>query len=194
MRTPIVALALALANCAGMPDAPNPNLCPESGFERDAGWWRCWVNEKRSAIPGKAELDFSQAFEGKASFRIDTPSPDGATSLFTVRPIPVTPGQTYTFSIYMKGRKDEDAAKGLVLIKIFGEKDKLIGSELQSFPITDDWRRCVVTVKIPEGAKGVKFLPRMNGRGSVWYDAAKFEAGDRVTAYTPGPDREADGK
>jgi hypothetical protein len=196
-----------------VPPAPKElrgkNLIENSSFEEAAlpGWpdaWRIGAVKPGRLIgdPGGPGQDASCPYHGKYALRIANPleQQSGYARAQYIHTffgrgasrggIPVEPGKTYVFSVYLRAEKERTpAVLGVHNFVWNSPMDKESASK--RFRLSTDWQRYEVACPVPrEGwtrslrPEVTLFITSQAVNSSIWADAAQLEEGQQATPYT----------
>jgi|GEM_PF-925194 hypothetical protein len=85
--------------------------------------------------------------------------------------IDAKPGQTLTFSIYIKTELVKGNGARAKILYLKGEE--VIGEKNTDFLNgTSTWKQVSITDKLPDGITGIKVVLEFDGQGIAWYDDA----------------------
>lgn len=120
----------------------------------------------------------SLSHTGRQSALIEV-APDSTVNWYTLeqRVEPVSFGQTYRFSCWIKTDKVDKGAGAYVAVNIMapGRDERLGYTESERVIGTADWTQVVSFVYVPRDVKVVKLCLILNGTGRAWFDGAQFK-------------------
>lgn len=149
-------------------DIPVPN----NSFEMESDFWKPWQSEGHA---GNMAIDYSNAYDGKCSLRIDNASGSVAWRSNTLY-LDCNTKYQYRFSCKVY-REVNSEGKALIWIAWFGKEGWLGNSE--SVPADappGEWQELTVVASPPKGASSAQlFLGCEDYRGSVWFDDVQLE-------------------
>lgn len=169
-----LAVVTALIPCFG------GNLLPNSSFEMGTAGWG--IMNQVPKIDGKYQAlrVFSARDAVHGTSALELRNPDGQHVQLCSPAIPVTPGETYTFSVWLKA--SEPMTAELCLFSPIDNRWHVVSRKLN---ITTGWKRCEFTREIPAGHPEVVLLVQFRNKGTLFIDALQFEAGNTASAYAP---------
>ena len=148
------------------------NMCQWPSEARSFTSWRS-VDETKYTDEWSSERAYSGIYSLRAS-RINPTSGDPIVALVRevgissfARPA-VTPGETYTFSVYI--RPTDFEMRGFVALRFFDAGGALVGSNMWSSGVSlpaNQWTRVHVTLTAPAGAASVESRAQANRTGSI---------------------------
>jgi hypothetical protein len=154
--------------------AESLNLIGNSGFEYGLENWWTWVPDGANAAVSDT------AYEGKSGVKIQTNGGVSRGAIFKTgsQAIPVTPGEKYTFSAWVKTGSVGFAQLNARFFTsayawLNGANDPIKG---EIIPPNQDWKKYDLTVTVPE--KAVYMTPMLfaqGGQGYAYFDSARLE-------------------
>lgn len=164
------------------------NLIPNPSFEVGAaGWTSSEDVPQRIAANPPAE-------DGTGAWVCAVSSYDGSatSSFYTVDKVPVSPGETYTLSIYVYRNGNSGTGDVIVDLDWYDSTEKFLSSASRTFPDVPahTWTRVHVTGTAPAGAAFARRCWVRNQTYAVgdnfYFDGAMLEPGDTLGPYADG--------
>ena len=187
----VEALAASGIAAAGLLQTPGRNLIKDSSFETGLEWW---AFTRSAYLPGNGAalsnliylppvFDNKEKVHGEHSLRIDNPGADSWA--LTSGDIPLTPGETYTLSLWMKASRKATAS--VELINQLNRNFNVLGDK---FTVDTEWRQYSTRVTIPVNRLwyylqiGVAGSAAKGFDGSLWIDAVQISS-SKNSEYRP---------
>lgn len=162
------------------------NLLADSSAENAA----CgWVFDEYSELA--LSVDSTQHYLGSNSLKVDANQPTSTPFAAGHQIISVTPGETYTFSAYIKTdnvNSDREPHGACLTIDFYSSNDFSMGCITYGISEgilgTNDWQRVKVTATAPSNAT-VACLQYgiMEASGVAWFDCLQLEVGNTMNDY-----------
>ena len=159
------------------------NLLTDSSAENETSGWTIDDGNAQAV-----SIDTAEHYLGSKSIKIDADQPSYSPSVIASQTISVTPGQTYTFSAYVKTDSIVPyvPGEGAVLTIMFSTSSNSTTYYNSEFiEGTNDWQRIKVTATAPENATTLKvFCGTENAvSGKAWFDCLQLEVGNTMNDY-----------
>ena len=162
------------------------NLLTDSSAENATCGW-IFDEENELAL----SVDTTQHYLGLKSLKVDASQPTSAPFVAGYQVVPVTPGETYTLSAYIKTDNltpDRDPYGACLSIAFYSSAD--LNQSLISYGFsegilgTNDWQRIKMTATAPSNAE-VACLQygTMEASGVAWFDCLQLEVGNTMNDY-----------
>jgi hypothetical protein len=144
--------------------SPGGQLAPDPGFEVDP------VTFYYGHGPGTFSWAMDAAHGGTHALKIVSTSSELSRWLTQMRAIPVTPGQTYDVSAWL--RTTGTAAKGRLSVNFWTAGGVYIPATVDTPTLsgTHDWTQQTLHLTAPPGAANLRVEFRLNGPGTLWAD------------------------
>jgi hypothetical protein len=161
--TALLHISPAPAQNAAVPQS-GPNLVQNAGFESGLAAWNIPTNA--------AQVDKTTAHNGQSSLRYDNSDPQNY-PLF-IQNLPVHPGQTLQFSVWIKGLNIGPYGGGAdIYIESSDAQEKYIGGNYsRGYSQTFDWQLAKGQYTVPSNAAKVWIGLRVDKghTGTAWFD------------------------
>ena len=162
------------------------NLLSDSSAENETSCWTIDADDTQAV-----SIDTTEHYLGSKSIKIDADQPTSSPTVRAGQSIPVTPGETYTFSAYVKTDNIVPYfyGDGATLTMMFFGANSSTGSLYYDFSEfvegTHDWQRIKVTATAPENATVLTvFCGTENAdSGKAWFDCLQLEVGNTMNDY-----------
>ena len=162
------------------------NLLSDSSAENEASGWTIDTGSAQAV-----SIDSAEHYLGTKSIKVDADQPSYSPFVAAGQTIPVTPGETYTFSAYVKTDSivPYDYGYGAVLSTTFCADSSSTSYISYNFSEyiegTHDWQRIKVTATAPENATVLKVFcgTEYAISGNAWFDCLQLEVGNTMNDY-----------
>ncbi|MBV9868036.1 MAG: carbohydrate binding domain-containing protein [Abitibacteriaceae bacterium] len=145
----------------------NPDFEAGTATNAPQGWAALWT---RLPNTGTAALDEQVRHGGQRALKV-AHTGAGDWSVSQSQQLPVTPGDIFTISAWLKAENVESAQVSVVTRRANGETIEWIYSPLSTNG-THDWKQLTRKLIIPAECASVEFRLTGEGKGTIWLDDA----------------------
>ena len=148
-----------------------------------------WIFDEENELT--LSVDTTQHYLGLKSLKVDASQPTSAPFVAGYQVVPVTPGETYTLSAYIKTDNltpDRDPYGACLSIAFYSSAD--LNQSLISYGFsegilgTNDWQRIKMTATAPSNAEVACLqYSTMEASGVAWFDCLQLEVGNTMNDY-----------
>ena len=161
------------------------NLLADSSAENaESGWTVETYN-----LPC-VSIDTTEHYLGAKSMKVETTAGSESPVVVAEQVVDVAPGQTYTFSAYVKTDNVRIAPGNYgAMLNVFFLSDRDSSNHVSAHTSeylvgTQDWQRIKVTATAPENATAVRVCCGLWGAtGTAWFDCMQLEVGRTMNDY-----------